>query len=380
MRDQRRRSRHPGIRQLESGAYQVLFRDPTGRQRAKSFPRLQDAKAFQDQTKADLRRGAWKDPAGAEVRLHEWVELWLETRRVQPTTTAKTKTLLTYRILPTFGAMPLGRITRRGVQLWVQQLEAEGRAASYVQSCYALLAQVMAEAVTEDLLAQSPCRGIRFDPGSRSPRPPRALSTAEAARLLNALATTSGPASRTLGLVLLGTGLRWGEATGLRRGRVHLLRRPPHLEVAESLHEAAGRLYFGPPKTRSSVRRVPLPGVVAATLAAHLPTGGDPDDLVFTTASGTPWRRRNFATQVWVPARDAAGLPGLRVHDLRHTTASWLADGGVPEVVIAAVLGHRVGASMTAHYSSVVAGFEARVLEVLDERLAVAEGGFGVGS
>jgi integrase len=375
MNDQRRRSRHPGIRILESGSYQVLFRDPTGRQRARSFPTLRDAKAFQDGTRADLRKGTWIDPAGGEVRLAEWTTLWLETRRVQPTTAAKTQTLLNHRILPTLGAVPLGRITRRAVQLWVQDLESAGLAAAYVQSCYALLAQVMAEAVNEDLLAQSPCRGIRFDPGSRSPRRPRALSTAEAARLLGALSQPH----RTLVLGLLGTGLRWGEATGLRRGRVHLLRRPPHLEVAESLHQAGGMLYFGPPKTRASVRRVPLPGVVAQALAAHLPPNGEPDDLVFTTPRGRPWRRQNFGTQVWLPARTAAALPTLRLHDLRHTYTSWLADAGIPEVIIAAVLGHRVGPSITAHYTQVLAGFEARVLEVLDERLSVAEGGVGVG-
>jgi hypothetical protein len=61
------------------------------------------------------------------------------------------------------------------------------------------------------------------------------------------------------------------------------------------------------------------------------------------------------------------------------TERGWLADGGVPEVIVAAVLGHKVGPTMTAGYTTVVAGFEGRVLAVLDERLGVADVGFEVG-
>jgi integrase len=178
---------------------------------------------------------------------------------------------------------------------------------------------------------------------------------------------------------MLGTGMRWGEAVGLRRQAVHLLRRPPHLTVADALHEVDGKLYFGPPKTRASQRTIPLPSVVAQALASHLPANGSPTDLVFTAPQGGPWRRRNWAGRRWLPALERAGLEGLRVHDLRHTYASWLADGGVPEVIVAAVMGHKVGPTMTAGYTSVIAGFEGRVLAVLDERLGAADVGFEVG-
>jgi integrase len=324
--------------------------------------------------------------------------------------------------------------------LWVQDLERRGKARGTVQSCYALLSQIMAEAVREDLIGKTPCHGVRFSPDARPARAPRALSSQEAARLLEALvpagavagaergqvSAASGShdataytlvlealgaapainqpavgvasgqpvgqhpnpkqtkpshdaAAYTLVLTMLGTGMRWGEAVGLRRQAVQLLRRPPHLVVADALHEVNGRLYFGPPKTRASQRTIPLPSVVAQALAVHLPANGNPDDLVFTAPQGGPWRRRNWATRCWLPALERAGLEGLRVHDLRHTYASWLADGGIPEVIVAAVMGHKVGPSMTAGYTSVVAGFEDRVLEVLDERLSVAEVGRRVG-
>ena len=368
----------PGIRQLPSGRWQATWRGPDGTQHGRTFDTKRDARAFRDAQLVDIRRGAFIDPRGPQVLLGEWVELWLELRQVRPTTAATTRWILRQHLLPTFGRIRLGAITRAGVQGWVKDLEDAGLATATVRKCYATLAQVMAAAVDEDLIGKSPCRGIRFDPAGRAARVPRALSVAEATRLLEALADT--PPAHTLVLTMLGSGLRWGEAVGLRRRHVHLLRRPPHVEVAESLHEVAGKLYMGPPKTRASLRRVPLPAMVAQALAAHMPAGGDPEDLVFSTPRGMPWRRRNFATRYWLPALEATGLGSVHVHDLRHSYASWLADAEVPEVLIATVLGHRIGPSITAHYVQAVAGFEARIIAALDERLSVAEGGFGVGS
>jgi integrase len=47
-----------------------------------------------------------------------------------------------------------------------------------------------------------------------------------------------------------------------------------------------------------------------------------------------------FRHQVWYPARDAVGLAGLRVHDLRHAHASWLLAGGADLQVVKERLGH----------------------------------------
>jgi len=47
-----------------------------------------------------------------------------------------------------------------------------------------------------------------------------------------------------------------------------------------------------------------------------------------------------FRHQVWYPARTAAGLAGIRVHDLRHAHASWLLAGGADLQVVKERLGH----------------------------------------
>jgi integrase len=79
---------------------------------------------------------------------------------------------------------------------------------------------------------------------------------------------------------------------------------------------------------------------VAEELAAHLAGQGDPDAFVFTAPQGGPLRVTAFRARVWRPATRAAGLDGLRIHDLRHTAvALWIAVGANPKEV-AARAGH----------------------------------------
>lgn len=101
--------------------------------------------------------------------------------------------------------------------------------------------------------------------------------------------------------------------------------------------EAAGKLALGPLKTKAARRRVRLPRFVTEELAAHLAGRGDspkPADLVFPSPGGGLLSRTRFRTRAWLPATRAAGLDGVRVHDLRHTAVSlWISAGANPKEV-----------------------------------------------
>jgi integrase len=158
----------------------------------------------------------------------------------------------------------------------------------------------------------------------------RFLTPAEVA----ALADVIHPRYRALVLVGAYGGLRIGELAGLRRSRVDLLRGT--VQVAEIVVEVRGLLHVGPPKTQTSRRTVGLPRFVVEELAAHLGRPGDLEALVFTAPQGGPLRLPAFRGRVWRPAVIAAGLDGLRIHDLRHTAvALWIAAGANPKEVSA---------------------------------------------
>ena len=108
------------------------------------------------------------------------------------------------------------------------------------------------------------------------------------------------------------------------------------VEVVEIVTEVSGYLHFGPPKTRAGYRRVRLPRVVVEALAEQLACPGSADDLVFVGPQGGTLRLAGFRHRIWRPATRAAGLDGLRIHDLRHTAvALWIAAGANPKEVAA---------------------------------------------
>jgi integrase len=103
--------------------------------------------------------------------------------------------------------------------------------------------------------------------------------------------------------------------------------------VAEILTEVRGKLIAGPPKTRAGRRTVGLPPFVVGELQAQL-AAKRPSSHVFTAPGGGPLRVPSFRARFWVPATKAAGLQGLRIHDLRHTAvALWIAAGATPKEV-----------------------------------------------
>jgi integrase len=170
-------------------------------------------------------------------------------------------------------------------------------------------------------------RSSRREDGRRR-RPPAGPALIEVAHLADVI----DPRYRALVLVGAYGGLRIGELAGLRRSRVDLLRGT--VEVVEIVVDVQGVVEVGPPKTRASRRTVGLPRFVAEELARHLAELGESDGFVFPAALGGPMRVNGFRARVWRPATRAAGLDGLRIHDLRHTAvALWIAAGANPKEV-----------------------------------------------
>jgi integrase len=112
------------------------------------------------------------------------------------------------------------------------------------------------------------------------------------------------PRYRALVILAAGTGLRAGELFGLQVGHVDLLR--GRVRVEQQLHEIAGRIVVGPPKTSRSHRTVPLSVTVRLAVDDHIrrypPLG--PDSYLFTAPNGGPIRRTNFMRSYWNPAAD----------------------------------------------------------------------------
>jgi integrase len=324
-------------KKLSSGrsAFQVRWRDPSGREKTKQFARKIDARNFAKTIDHQLVTGDYIDPRAAKTTLDEWWCEWWPAAAPSLRSSTRDRDERTYRnhLQPRFGDTPIGRIEHMEIAGLVTALSNEKRLSpSTVHKCHQVLAKCLDAAVASRRLRFNPADGVSL------PRIEQEEVRFLSPREISVLASTIDPRYRALVLFLANTGLRIGEAAALRWGQVDMLRR--HIEVLETAVEVRGGIILNPPKTRAGRRRVPMPTHVCEALGATTSPNPDPEALVFPSPQGAMLRVNAFRRRFWVPARKASGLKGLRIHDLRHTAvALWIAAGATPNE-IASWAGH----------------------------------------
>jgi integrase len=320
--------------------WRARWRDPSGRQRSKSFARKVDAERFLLGVEDAKLRGAYVDPAAGKVNFGEWAERWYKTTAgLKPSTRHTYRQLLDYQILPTFERATLAGIDTLLVREWLAALVEVELSPSRIRNAHQVLSQVLATAVEANRLARNPAKGVRLP---RVVRREMHFLTAAQVEQLAAAITVPFPLLVRFDAY---TGLRAGELAALRVGRLDLLRGT--CEVVESATEVDNKLVWG--VTKSYERRmVRLPRFLCEQVGVYLADRPHaPNDLVFTMLQGGPLREPKFAERYFKPAARAAGLPAaLRVHDLRHTCASLLIREGASIKAVQHHLGHK-SASIT---------------------------------
>ncbi len=315
--------------------WRVRYRDPLGRERSRSFARKADADRFMATVQADLIRGDWTDPRLSKIAVEEWSERWVRTKsHLKPKTLAGYRSNLQAHVIPAFGGYQLRHVDRMAVEEWITDLQASGLGPSGIRQARQVLNSMLTLAVDAGYLPSNPVDG------TSTPRLPEPEMLFLDADQVDGLADTIREPYGALVYLLAYGGLRWGEAAALRRKRCDLVR--CRIEVAESLADVEGQLYFGATKNHRS-RMVAIPRFLRDRLATHLArhVPDDPEALVFTSPNGAPLRNSNFRRQVWYQAVEETGLPeDLRIHDLRHTCASLLAAAGANPKAVQVHLGH----------------------------------------
>ena len=314
--------------------WRVRYRDPAGRERAKSFARRRDAERFLQHAEADKLRGQWVDPRQGRRTVGELAERWYATTvTLKPKTREDYRSLLHNHVLPAFGNRAVASLDTLAVRAWLAGLVSRGLSPSRAKHAYYVLYAVLEAAIQAGALIRNPAAGVRA-PRSHS-REMHFLSAAEVERLAEAIVPPYGVLVRFAAY----TGLRAGEIAALRVKRLDLLRGT--VRVVEAASEVGGRLIAGPTKTHAE-RTVRLPRFLRDELAAYLASPPrDRDAFVFTAPKGGPLRHHNFYQRQFCPALVRACLPAqIRFHDLRHTCASLLIAQGAHPKAIQAHLGH----------------------------------------
>jgi integrase len=194
----------------------------------------------------------------------------------------------------------------------------------------------------------------------------------ERAEVLAFLKAAKGDRYEALWTLLLTTGLRLGEALALRWSDVDLAGRT--ISVSRSLLEVHGHVEIGTTKTRSSRRLVTIGDLTVRALKVRSKVAEREDhesELVFPTAKGTEMRRGNLRRSHFVPILKAAGLTGLRIHDLRHSMASLALQEGVAAKVVAERLGHSTTRLTLDRYSHLLGDLQANAADAIEGAFSV---------
>lgn len=295
--------------------------------------------------RGDRLRGDALVPRGDELTLGQWVDVWWPAykRALKATSQVSIEGVITRYIVPMLGQHQLGQLQKHPltVQRWVNDL-LDGRtpvrnpralANKTVRNAHGQLYVIMAAAITHKYIRNNPCEHTLLPEEDDDRDEMRFLTAEEADRLVRAIREHWRP----LIMLLLATGLRWSEAMGLRKRDIDLA--AGRLHVRLQTVEIGGRPVDQTPKTKRSKRYVSFQPLIGELIAPLL-DDKKADDRVFTGTRGGMIRRKEFYEEWWL-ARAAAGVPGLRLHDLRHTHVAWLIAANVPLSAISRRLGHK---------------------------------------
>lgn len=337
---------HAEHRTLKDGSrrWYAIYLGPEGRRTSEGgFDTKREAERVAHKRAFEIEAGTFVDPTRSRMTFREYVDnyYWKAAKRLEPTTRAAYRSNLDKHFLPAFGAMPMRRILPSVVQAWVNDT-ADALSPRSLTKYHTFLHSIFERAVIDQVIIANPCAHTQLPKVVRTSK--RAVTPEE----FEALLTAVDPQHRTLVLVAIETGMRWGELMALRPLDVDLSGRVINvgrvvLEVSKKISPTGERFIVRDYPKDNEARAIVVTAELAQVIREHmLAHGRRAEHLLFASSTGSPLSRNSFRTRVWLPAMERAGLGGrVRFHDLRGAHASWLLAGGADLKVVMDRLGHR---------------------------------------
>lgn len=238
---------------------------------------------------------------------------------------------------PILGVIPITSLTREDVAGWINAMRDAGAAGGTIQNKSGFLSGALNKAVADGQLSANPCVGIRL------PRTEEREMVFLEPDEFQILKSYFSDYYKPLVEFLVSSGARASEALALKPSDVD--RANGTVRIVRAWKKDGPRYYIGPPKTHKSRRTINVPKVVLEQLDYS-------DEWLFVGSNGGPVRLYSWRSNVWVKtrakamAKDGNNPDKLvlekqpRIHDLRHTCASWMIRAGIPLPVVQAHLGH----------------------------------------
>lgn len=339
-----------GICQRKDGLYTARFTDNLGRRRQQYFQTLPECRQWlADAQFDDAQRNILPDKKQtADVWYHYWIEN-IKGNNIRFNTRRNYNERYEKNIKPLIGDMLLKEIKPLHCQQILNQM-ASRYSNSVIEQTRLVMRMMFDSAVENELISKNPItKSVRCTSG-RKAKAMRALTIAEQKLFLK---TIKGTGSYNQYALLLQTGLRTGEMTGLQWSDVDFEKRVLHIRRTMEYQHSSGKWIIGEPKTRNSVRDVPLTQEAVNILKAQkkklvsqntIPA--EFSNLVFLSRHGTPTKNSAYDSKLAYYC-DKAGIERFSMHVLRHTFATRCIEGGMRPKTLQMILGHStIGVTM----------------------------------
>ncbi len=360
-----------GVYQRADGRWEGRLRIRGGRRRSFYARSRRDAIRRVGEARWALGEGLGVSASTTSLRMY--LQHWLMVCR----TRLGPVTLVTYaldvrRLTSVLGDIPLRNLTPGLLQAAYAALLEQGFSKRTVEKTHAVLHRALDQAMHWGLTSRNPAEVV--SPPRSVRREMTALSGNQLQRLLQA---TTGSQWHPLWVLLGTSGLRLGEALGLHWQDIDMPGRRLAVRCAPQRQRGRG-LVLVPPKTPRSRRTIYLSELAHGALEEQHENQLDrrnsakrwnESGLVFTNRTGGGLEQ-GVAERALVKALAEAGLPRVRVHDLRHTTASLLLAAGTHPKLVQDLLGHSTITLTLDTYSHLTQPLHEQVTRTMDHVLA----------
>ncbi|UAW08297.1 tyrosine integrase [Gordonia phage Whitney] len=392
----RRTAGDGGLYQRANGLWvgSVELPDRDGKRRRRTVSSKDKQTALQKLRELRRQVDDGMEPVSDRATVEAWLTEWLDIakKNVKPTTLGAYRSAVNAQLVPRIGSKKLGKLTPRDVRALVDGISAD-RSTGTALNCYWVLSKALDVAKNDGLINVNPCERVSPPKALRESRGTHDLDQVK--RLLGYLSEHGDPDLTARWCLALFTGARQAECLGLEWDRVDFnLGLVDYswtlqwLRLAEGQRKQASEVYprtafdvdagfdfrplwrtacLIPPKNEGSRRVVPMVQPLLVAMQAHrqaLDSG-----LVWTRDGGKPYRKIDDSNR-WHATLEAANVPDLTLHSARHTVATLLQAGGVPEAVRMSIMGHSTVA-MARNYAHVDQSLTRDALGQLNAMLAL---------
>ena len=371
----RRGNKEGSIHQRDNGTWRAQV-TIDGRRLSFSSKTRHESQVWLKKTTVEIDEGMTY--ASTKLTFNEYINGWLSSKKssLRPATWMHYNQLSQKYIIPSIGSTKIRNLKPGKIQDLYNDLTSNGVGTQTVIKIHTVLHSTLSHAVKTGVLSSNPSSA------AIPPKEPfKEMKTFNVNQIISMLIAAIGNRFHALFQLAVTTGMRQMELLGLKWTDLSWTKQTLRVERQLSRPDGEG-IKFSHPKTKYGRREIALGLQTIEVLRDHyerqqteIIAAGDnwiDHGLVFTNSFGGPIHPRNLLRDFKKFLKNA-GLPVIRFHDLRHTSASLMLNHGIPLIVASRRLGHARPSITLDMYGHMIPNMQIEAAEKLDELVTPIE-------